>query len=244
MGFKNMVADQNFTLPCTFRYGYPLNRIVQSMVASSNPGFTIDTARNTGTQVFQVNSLAQAVSVAKGEMHCICRYNMGILEEMISVVGIPNICIDAPSFIAKMGGIEFTELIQILHLYKGEHHLVTSKNLRKWPSFDAYMNAMRSTDRNQDKLLMCTSVELYGGKLLGYIGMIQQSMSRSGGMTVHFVTAHGSKGNTYDSVYVAKGFRKCTTAGSVEEQNILYVALTRASRRCYIEDSLWDTFWD
>jgi hypothetical protein len=73
-GFDRIHATHRFELPCSFRYGYPLNKIVQSVMLPSRPGFVLNTASTTGTETFQVHSVSHAVALCPGDLHCIFRY--------------------------------------------------------------------------------------------------------------------------------------------------------------------------
>ena len=70
-------------------------------------------------------------------------------------------------------------------------------------------------------------------------GSGQDRVPNVNALNLHFHTAHGAKGATYQHVYVADGFYLNPLEATQEQKNILYVALTRAQRSCYVQE---DTF--
>lgn len=242
---EKIEADMVRTIPCTYRYGFPLNKFVQKAVrglgslhGASYVSFTAFSGVLGETTVTQVADLNMAIKRltchdAEGELHCIYRHNMSIVFELMELIRHP-----LPINISVSGRIKsiitdgFLRDLCRLKTKRWQH--VDNKAFDRRYLFDDGFSAYQKNVYQKDKQAMCTFAELHAEQFLRMYGQIVQKIGThiDGAPCINFCTAHGAKGATYDHVYIGKGY----AATEREEVNILYVALTRASRTCCICD--------
>jgi superfamily I DNA/RNA helicase len=173
---------------------------------------------------------------------------MNMLLGMTEAAKMEGVRVCSSGTLSELGD-GFVHVRELVHLYKREYGMVHTEELLEFAvpaqGFEAYRNTVKNMQMT-DKLLMCRFVENHGRDVVPMIDAIEVSMQRMDARKVHFDTAHGSKGRTFDSVYVAPDFKLRNAAGVVipAERNVTYVALTRARKACYVADALWGAFWE
>jgi ATP-dependent exoDNAse (exonuclease V) beta subunit len=79
-----------------------------------------------------------------------------------------------------------------------------------------------------DLKFMLTVLDKHGSQILDNIKVLERQLSSARHADVIIMTAHKSKGLEFYSVEVGVDFQPYTSKTSVEEKNLIYVAMTRA----------------
>ena len=241
---EDIDVDDDHELPCTFRYGFPLNKFVEKVVKEwgCNYGDNYKTFRavsgaGQGTQVVQVGGLKSTRGICEGVIHCIFRFNKSIMEHLLQMVEnneTMRVSVDKAFHGKFLEDSHFLE--DLCRLSLGLR--TTAKKFKWYRGADGFEKYRKSTiTRNEkDETLLCNFVDGQASKILHLLPKIKEmAQLHDPHADIHFHTAHGTKGATYEHVYLGDGFSTETR----EELNILYVALTRAQQTCYVHD---DTF--
>lgn len=241
--------DKDFILPCTYRYGFPLNRFVEKVVRTCGAAygntyqeFRAVSGSGTGTDVIQVSDLFSIIpqlTVSRETIHCIFRTNPSILMHILKLVekdAAVNICVDKrfDEYLLK----DELFLSDLCRLSLGQPTTHSKfKYFTGAEGFNKFRGGCKAREET-DKLILCNFIEGRGSEVLALLPKILQKVQQINKdfPTLHFHTTHGAKGATFETVFVGDDF----ATGTREELNILYVALTRAHAKCFVSDTTFD----
>lgn len=183
------------------------------------------------------------------------RTNLGLLREAIRYIHDPSLTGSIyfeGSINAYTHTDEGTSLYDVVNLHLGKIDKIHNPMIRSFESLEALEEYAEETNDAQLKM-MIELVRLYGAKIFGVMKKLKDRLvAKEDKDTANllFSTVHRSKGLEYDEVYLvedfitedevkrlAKNADSIQTMKTIEEINLLYVAITRAKHTIYIADS-------
>jgi AAA domain/UvrD-like helicase C-terminal domain len=265
--FHKPLYNKHFRLPCTYRYGYPMNKIVQTMVQSWNPSANIfsrlvfeSAASVPTTNTVQVLDIQHATKLHLHlqetsdvrDVYCLFRSNASILKAFMLFVERDDIFMTTTSETCDIVNNPF--ITQLLHLYMDRGGAIsndwTYKQLKLCAKqTDGYEKFKQNHCDILVRRVQCEIVELFKDELLNMQTRIECKKTQiitddSIKLRLHLGTVHKSKGATYEHVFLGDDFIHNPSLASLqEERNILYVALTRAQKSCMIALDTWENIF-
>ena len=264
--FQRVECDANIILPCTWRFSYPLTGFVEKIcrqVAGIRDFlvWTGDTKKITSviqtSHIVHFFDMIHRNPLPKNGVHCLFRYNADILLAIFDLVKAgrinENTRVNAPGLIGKMGDVSLSIANTLFTWHRlgyisneEKRNLRPSANYSK--SFNDYLGYVRRCKTQYGKytdmyILLnfvmdadMTNIQTFQNQ----IDVLQKVIQKEGVCNYTFMTAHASKGYTFHTVYVDHGMTLFEKE-SIDRQgiNLLYVALTRASHRAYIHDTVF-----
>jgi len=144
----------------------------------------------------------------------------------------------------------FQELIDAMHLYKGELYKIKNPIILEYKNFEKMKQISQSTNDPELKFLVKV-VEQYEENIPTIISRIKNQTTKEIYADFILSTAHKSKGLEWHNVILAtdfpnlinkKGEIKSLDEIDEEEINLLYVAITRAMERLYLNEDIGNFF--
>jgi F-box protein, helicase, 18 len=148
---------------------------------------------------------------------------------------------------------EGASLYYILHLSNSKHHNIRDSLIKQMKSIDELEEYVTKTEDSQLSMMM-EMVKEYGNEISALLQKLRNQNlppEEKSKADMIFSTVHRSKGMEYHTVHLAPDFvneerlkkmmqseKSCCEVKLAEEVNLLYVALTRASHRLKIPQSL------
>lgn len=223
-----------FQLSVSFRMGFTwmsyVNLYLQRMYNAT--GFS-DSKRVEDTEIrffrkHQFNDPEAVAALPHGTV-ILCRYNVNLIKLMFLLTPYKRFRVYGKSF-------KFDKEIRIIsdlgHLLDNQPELVHHEKLRRFNTIEEvtehYQRQNSHTWRTRLRLF-----HHYGGDALCHLWRSVQQQEPSEGELI-LTTAHQSKGCEFDHVVLYDDF----PMNGSDAHNILYVAMTRAKKRIYLNDSL------
>jgi len=144
----------------------------------------------------------------------------------------------------------FQELIDAMYLYKGELHKITNPAILEYKNFEK-MKQIAQTTKDPELKFLIKVVEQYEDNIPDIIKRIRNQSTKEIYADFALSTAHKSKGLEWYNVILAtdfpnlinkKGEVKTIEEIDIEEINLLYVAITRAMERLYLNEIVGNFF--
>ena len=230
-----------FRLSASFRFGENIARqAMEALLLKNLLGVPLDG--------FNVRGLGGQTDHGAQTQAYIARSNLGLLTEAIEVVieqkrraafeG------DISSYTFLSGG---ASIFDVLNLYLGKNERIRDQFLKQFDSYDDLKEYQVGTD-DQDLGLVMNLVERYKGSLFPLIKELKELAVRKEEAEIVFSTVHRAKGLEYSTVRLCKDLitgekimqrlaaaendpsEPVDKAALIEEINMLYVALTRATK--------------
>lgn len=264
--FERLRGDVNIKLPCTWRFAYPLTGFVEMFcrkVVGIRDFQALSGTQQKTTSVVQTRGIIHFFDLvhrnpipAEG-VHCLFRYNADILLAIFDLVNAghitENTMINAPGLMERMGDVNLSTASILFEWCKTGYISQQDKstlrpNANYSKNFDQYLGYVQRCRAQQGKytdmyimLKFVTDMHVDHVKTFRKkIAVLQKIIQREGVSNYKFMTAHSSKGFTYDTVYVDEGMVSRNGKDlDRQELNLLYVALTRASHHVYIHDAVF-----
>jgi len=144
----------------------------------------------------------------------------------------------------------FQELLDAMHLYNGELHKIKNPTILEFKNFEKLRQVAQNSTDPELKFLVKV-VEKYEENIANIIHKIQSQTIKEVYADITLCTAHKSKGLEWYNVILGTDFPellnkegqvKTLEEIDIEEINLLYVAITRAMERLYLNDTISDFF--
>jgi len=150
--------------------------------------------------------------------------------------------------IAINGGIEFLEkqILDIYHLYKGELDLIESETIKKFKTYKKFKGIAENL-KYPEYLFLVRIIEKYGDSLKENLILIKKYITGIKTADRILTTAHKSKGLEFVSVLIEEDFINLFDKNGIlipvdrinlEEINLLYVAITRATHEIELSEEV------
>jgi F-box protein, helicase, 18 len=225
-----------FQLSVSFRMGYDLmhyTNIYLKRAFHTQSGFS-STRRKQNTHVTKFDTHTDRIQDLPHGTVVLCRYNANVLQLMF------QICNLQMSFGFYGKSIDFEKEIFLVtnvhYLHMGEMDKVTTPKLKGFATLSELYNHFVAVGNNpwKDRIQL---YDRYGERL---IQMWREAHEYVSAVDPHIVitTAHQSKGSEFDNVILYDDF----PMNNDDAYNTLYVAMTRAKHRLYLNNSLFNFF--
>lgn len=226
-----------FQLSVSFRMGYDLmhhTNMYLKRAFRTATGFS-STRRNQNTHVTTFDTRRDSITDLPHGTVVLCRYNANVLQFMF------QICNLQMSFGFYGKSINFEKEISIVtelyHLDMGEMDQVTTPKLQGFATLDdlhAHFVAMGNNPW-KDRIRL---YQAYGERLIQMWREAHEHKSQNNDPHIVITTAHQSKGSEFENVVLYDDF----PMNNEDAYNTLYVAMTRAKHRLYLNNSLFAFF--
>ncbi len=241
-----------FRLSASFRFG-------ENIASQAMEALSLKNLLGVPLNGFTIHGLGGDVDHGIPLRAYIARSNLGLLAEAIEVAvdqGRPAAYegnIDSYTFLS--GG---TSIFDVLNLHLGKNERIQDQFIQQFEDYDALKEYQAGTN-DQDLGLVMNLVERYKGSLFPLIKEIKERAVRKEEAEIVFSTVHRAKGLEYSTVKLCKDLitgekimQKLATAKNdpskavdkaalIEEINMLYVALTRATKLLLYDFNIMDT---
>lgn len=224
-----------FQLSVSFRMGYDLmhyTNIYLKRAFHTQTGFS-STRRKQNTHVTKFDTHTDRIQDLPHGTVVLCRYNANVLQLMF------QICNLQISFGFYGKSINFEKEIFLVtnvhYLHMGEMDKVTTPKLKGFATLSELYNHFVAVGNNPWK----DRIQLYdrhGERLIQMWREAQECVSLDPQIVI--TTAHQSKGSEFDNVILYDDF----PMNNDDAYNTLYVAMTRAKHRLYLNNSLFNFF--
>jgi len=125
----------------------------------------------------------------------------------------------------------------VYYLRMGLLNSITSEHIKLYKTFDIFEKSIkRGTDIEFKFLLKLIKKE--GITLLDNLYLLEKHLSSNKYADIICITAHKSKGLEFENVKISNDFMKYCPQTKQEERNLVYVAITRASKKLYLNEDL------
>lgn len=224
-GFRNTInvfntAEKQFKLTHSYRFGSNIAEYVEqkTITAYGEPDFVI-----TGMSSCNGTIITDNTELTGPYNAYITRTNAHMFDKAFEL-----------SLAGKTVSIPFDwdvikeMLTSLFYLRSGLLHKIPETSvINKYKTYQSFID-ITELGGDIDLKFMLTVLDKHGSQILDNIKVLERQLSSARHADVIIMTAHKSKGLEFYSVEVGVDFQPYTSKTSVEEKNLIYVAMTRA----------------
>jgi len=126
------------------------------------------------------------------------------------------------------GDFIFNQVLDAYYLYKNKRDLIKNKYMKTLKSFND-LRGLAKALKLPEHVFLVRIIDLYQDSLIDWIDLIKNNLEGKKSADVILTSAHKSKGLEFSSVKIGNDFMPLEKVSDLEEINILYVAITRAT---------------
>ena len=174
------------------------------------------------------------------------RTNFNVFQEVVNLICTPS---NPPKASYKIDDSYLLALQDLYYLSKGQPEKISSNGIKNFSTFSAFRNFAKETNDNE----LCGKVrivEKYGDRIPEILKSIKKRCRYPEKLTDYvFTTTHKAKGLEWKTVILLNDFTEVAngimsdrskSGDEADEENILYVAMTRAKEYLAINFSVFD----
>ncbi len=235
---EEMVGLADYPLSSSFRFGQQVadaaNVILRHTLGEERHG--LKGLGGKSSIDFSSNAAGHRGQIAK-----LARTNGTILD-------MTSGCMESGTPFHIIGGAESLKLNLVMdtfYLSVDEKDKIFNPQIKQFNSFDEMQNLSEESDDPEYKA-MCKVVKRHGKGTPGLVASVKSAcLPSTNGASVIFSTAHKSKGLEFEAVQLMDDFPSLMADSQVDgidiqEGNLIYVAMTRAKNKLYLNDDIMD----
>ena len=246
----SMVDFPRFNLTGSFRFG-------SHIAKKAAEAIRLKTLLGVSVSDFKIKGLGPGKPREKSERAVLARSNLGLISHAIEAV-----CNKGKkcAYEGEIQNYTFmsdgTNLYDILNLYVGKSERIRDEFIRKFESYENLVQYQREVD-DRELGMVIDLISTYSTGLFGFIREIKEKAVGKDRAQLILSTCHKSKGAEFDDVTLGSDFingeklRKLLAGAkarppkpfdlqaTIEEINLLYVAVTRSRRLLDIPFPIW-----
>jgi len=166
------------------------------------------------------------------QLVCINRTNAGLFDQAFQYAS------EGYNVAIPFEWEKIKELIEsVFYLRMGMIDAIESPHIRMYGSFEAFEEAIKNNTDIELRFLL-KIIKKHGLKTLDNVSILETRLSSNRFAEIICVTAHKAKGLEFENVLLAEDFAKYKVETKPEERNLVYVAMTRASKRLILNEDL------
>ncbi|PKN59635.1 MAG: ATP-dependent helicase, partial [Deltaproteobacteria bacterium HGW-Deltaproteobacteria-11] len=237
----NMVDFPRFTLSGSFRFG---SHIAQKAMEA----IRLKTLLGVSVRDFKITGLGPGKPREKSERAVLARSNLGLISYAIEAVCNKGL---RAAYEGEIQNYTFmssgTSLFDILNLYVGKSDRIRDDFIRRFVSYDDLKEYQKEVD-DRELGMVIDLISTYGTGLFGFIREMKEKAVGKDEADLVLSPCHKSKGAEYDDVKLGSDFingekvmkllagakarppKPFDLQATIEEINLLYVAVTRSRR--------------
>lgn len=246
----SMVGFPRFTLSGSFRFGNSIAEIAMEVIR-------LKTLLGVSVDDFKIKGLGPGRSHGgKSERAVLARSNLGLISHAIEAVCKKGLKVAYEGDIENYTFVSGTSIYDILNLYVGKHERIRDEFIRRFKSYADLTEYQKEVEDCELGMVM-DLISTYGSGLFGFIREIREKAVKKEQSQLILSTCHKSKGAEFDDVTLVKDFvngekiLKLLAAAkgnpanapdrdaTLEEINLLYVAVTRSRRLLDVPFPIW-----
>jgi len=224
--YKNSIT---LKLTKSYRFGEELaNFITKTTSIAYNQDFFINGNEKITTKIIKNDN-----NIKKGFLHAyISRTNAELFEKAFELTK-NNIKVSIP-----FNWEEIKILINSLFNLKiGLINKIENKEIKSFKSYDSFKEYAKISNDPEFSFLL-KIIEKHGITIKDKLNILEQNLSSPKYAETILLTAHKSKGLEFISVEIANDFKEYNYKTTIEEKNLIYVTLTRAKEKIYLNKDL------